>query len=101
MTTGTNMINVLTRFKAQSGKEKALLELLKSLVQPTRNELGCVKYELHQENEKQGHFIFIKSFVDHAAFEKHQNTGHFKRLKKEMPELIAQEPEIIILSRHA
>ncbi len=95
------MINVLARFKAQSGKEQALFELLKSLVQPTRNELGCVKYELHEESQSLGQFVFIKSFVDHAAFEKHQNTGHFRRLRKEMPELIAQEPEFIILSKRA
>lgn len=98
---GKNMINVLARFKARSGMEQALLLLLKSSVQPARNELGCVKYELHEDCDNHGQFIFIKSFVDHAAFEKHQNTGHFRRLRKESPPLIAQEPELIILSKHA
>ncbi|MFT5704648.1 MAG: quinol monooxygenase YgiN [Shewanella sp.] len=97
---GEHMIYLLARFKAQSGKEEALLELLKSVVLPTRSELGCVNYELHEENKNKGHYVFIKSFVDISAYEKHKNTRHFKHMMKEAAELITQEPEIITLSKH-
>ncbi|TRY14815.1 antibiotic biosynthesis monooxygenase [Shewanella hanedai] len=94
------MIYLLARFKAQSGKEDALLVLLESVVIAARNELGCVEYELHEENKNKGHFIFIKKFVDSAAYEKHQNTIHFKRLIREMTNLITTPPEIIMLTKH-
>ncbi|WP_258955907.1 putative quinol monooxygenase [Shewanella woodyi] len=97
---GEHMIYLLARFKAQSGKEEALLELLKSVVLPTRSELGCVRYELHEESKEKGHFVFIKAFVDISAYEKHKNTRHYKIMMKEVPELITQKPEIIMLSKH-
>ena len=97
---GEHMIYLLARFKAQSGKEDALLKLLETVVVAARNELGCVEYELHKENKKSGHFIFIKKFVDSAAYEKHQNTIHFKHLMREAPKLISKQPEIIMLSKH-
>lgn len=97
---GEHMVFLLSRFKARSGKEDALLALLESVVLAARNELGCVEYELHKENKKKGHFIFIKKFVDNGAYEKHQNTMHFKRLMREAPKLISTPPEVIMLSKH-
>ncbi|MEC4724483.1 antibiotic biosynthesis monooxygenase [Shewanella sp. D64] len=97
---GEHMVFLLARFKAQSGKEDALLILLESVVMAARNELGCVEYELHKENNKRGHFVFFKKFVDNDAYEKHQNTIHYKRLMREAPKLISTQPEIIILSKH-
>lgn len=52
-------------------------ELLK-LVAPTRAEVGCLEYRLHQDNDKPNLFIFYENWESMAALERHMNSEHFK-----------------------
>jgi quinol monooxygenase YgiN len=51
-------------------------ELLK-LMEPTRNEAGCIEYNLHQDNADPARFIFYETWEDSASLEKHLITEHF------------------------
>lgn len=57
-----------------------VLPLYKELVQKTRYEVGCISYELHQDIQNLGHFIFIEEWVDRAALDSHVVSEHFQRL---------------------
>lgn len=62
-------------------KEKAVeivrTELLK-LIEPTRQENGCIEYTLHQDNTDSSVFIFYEKWENMACLECHLTTPHFR-----------------------
>lgn len=50
-------------------------ELLK-FISPTRNEPGCIRYDLHQDREKSAHFIFYETWTNKAALDQHLASKH-------------------------
>lgn len=57
--------------------DRVMPELLK-LVPLTRQESGCIEYNLHQDNENPAVFIFYETWESAAALEQHMNSKHFK-----------------------
>lgn len=50
---------------------------LQKLVEPTRNEVGCIEYLLHQDCDDPGVFIFYETWESLDCLEKHMSTDHF------------------------
>ncbi|MDD2318949.1 MAG: putative quinol monooxygenase [Geobacteraceae bacterium] len=71
-------IVVLARVKArQDSMETVKCELL-NMVEPTRNEAGCIDYQLHQDTEDPAVFVFYETWESAAALEKHKETDHYR-----------------------
>ena len=81
-------IIVVAHFAAKPGKEAALQELLRSLIEPTRKEAGCLRYELNQEIEKPAAFTFAEKFTNREAFDVHSKSPYVKSLGERSAELI-------------
>jgi quinol monooxygenase YgiN len=88
MASQTDPIIVVAHFTAKPGKEAALLELLCGLVEPTRKEAGCLRYELNQEIENPAAFTFAEKFSSREAFESHVKTPHIKGFGERSPDLV-------------
>lgn len=54
-------------------------ELLK-LIAPTRQEAGCVAYDLHQDNENPAHFMFYELWESRDLWQQHMQAPHIKAL---------------------
>lgn len=51
-------ISVIANFKAKSDQKETLEALLKSVIEPTLHEEGCLKYELYiSENDSSRYFL--------------------------------------------
>lgn len=50
-------------------------ELLK-LIDITRAEPGCLKYDLHQDNENPAHFTFYETWTSKDTLQTHLNNKH-------------------------
>lgn len=50
-------------------------ELLK-LVPTTRAEAGCLRYDLHQDNEDPAHFLFYETWESRELWQAHMNAPH-------------------------
>ncbi|GFE68635.1 putative quinol monooxygenase [Chroococcus sp. FPU101] len=68
--------------------------LLISLVEPTRQEKGCLNYELWQNQENPTEFSFVEEWEDQAALEAHFLTPHFIEARKKIDELLVIQPQI-------
>jgi quinol monooxygenase YgiN len=66
--------------KAKAGEEAAVKEALLSLVEPTRNEPGCLCYNLHQSRTDPTLFMFYEQWASKDAFDAHGKTPHMKAL---------------------
>lgn len=52
------MIHLTATFHAQLGKEQQLKEVLTQALEPTRNEEGCVRYQLFQDKDTRATSFF-------------------------------------------
>lgn len=65
-------------------------ELLK-LVPLTREEAGCIEYNLHQDNEDPAVFVFYETWDTPASLENHMNSDHFKGYVNAVGDLIEEK----------
>jgi quinol monooxygenase YgiN len=66
--------------KALAGQESSVRAALLDLVGPSRDEPGCICYNLHESIDEPGLFIFYEQWTDQAAFDAHCETPHFLAL---------------------
>ena len=76
-------ITVIATFQANPGKEAELQKALASLVTPTRQEAGCINYDLHVSAEYPSRFLFHETWTSRAHLEVRRqdiadtlNSGH-------------------------
>lgn len=79
---------VVAHFKATPGNEAALLGLLRGLIEPTRKEAECLRYELNEEIENPAAFTFAEKFASRDAFTTHLKMRHIKQFAEQSIELI-------------
>ena len=91
-----NSITVTATFQARPGKEVQLRAALIGLLAPTRKEVGCVNYDLHQSPEDSAKFLFHENWTNKAALDAHLQSAHVKALLPRVEELCVAFPEIKI-----
>jgi len=64
----------------QTDKIDVVLPLYKELIEKTKQEQGCIAYDLYHDLKQAGHFVFIEEWVDRAALDAHVQSEHFQRL---------------------
>lgn len=88
------LLTVAARMAAKPGKEDALRKTLMGLIEPTRAEAGCIQYDLHEEQDKPGSFLFFEKWTSKQALDEHLATPYLKHLFTVAPDLIEGEPAI-------
>ena len=89
-------ITVVATFQAKPGQEAELQKALISLVAPTRQELGCINYDLHVSPEDPGKFLFHENWTSQAALDAHLKSPHIAAVLPRVDELCTGFPEIKI-----
>jgi len=51
---------------------------LEKLVPITRQEEGCIQYDLHRDNDNPEHFMFYENWESRELWQKHMNAPHLK-----------------------
>jgi len=89
-------LTVVAAFQARPGKEIDLKNALISLIAPTRQEAGCINYDLHQLPDDPAKFLFYENWQSKAHLDAHMQTPHLKKLIPRVDELCVAFPEIKI-----
>ena len=89
-------LTVVATFQARPGKEAALRVALLSLLAPTRQEAGCINYDLHQSPEDPAKFLFHENWTDKAAMDAHMQTSQIQKLLPRVDELCVEFPQIVV-----
>lgn len=55
---------------------------LEKLLPITREEKGCIRYDLHRDNEDPNHFLFYETWTTRALWQKHMNAPHLAAYMK-------------------
>jgi quinol monooxygenase YgiN len=75
---GMNMIVLLAKSTLQEGKQQDFIAVAEKLVKATREEPGCLYYDLVQDDSEDKVFYFVEKYQDEAAVEAHKNSEHFQ-----------------------
>ncbi len=83
----TKPIIMTVTFQARPGKEAELKEALTEVLTPTRQEEGCLFYDLHVAADDPSKFLFHESWASAAHHAAHDRTPHIQRLRSRIKEL--------------
>lgn len=94
-------LTVVAEILAKPGKENEVRKHLLGFIDPTRQEEGCVQYDLHESTENPGHFIFYENWTSREMLDKHSKSPHIQAFRPLKEELLAQPTRIITARRIA
>jgi quinol monooxygenase YgiN len=87
-------LRVVARVVALPEKVEQLKTILYSLVEPTRAETGCLKYELLQNQADTTDFTFVEEWSTSADLEAHLQSKHIQMAISQLDGLVAVAPDI-------
>ena len=87
-------VHVLALFTADPGKEEELERALLALIEPTRKEAGCIRYDLVQGLGKSAEFAFIEEWESAEHLNAHSQTPHVREAGAKAANLIAKPASI-------
>lgn len=90
---------IIAQFHAKPGCELSLLETLRTVIEPTRAEAGCMKIHLYEALRDPSTFFIQSVWKTEADFELHAQLPHTVRFLKEVANWIDHEVRPIRCAR--
>ena len=84
----TELLTVVAVFRARAGHEMALGAALREMLPPTRQEVGCLNYDLHCSNDDPGLFFFHETWLSADDHRAHLDTPHVRHLLEISPDML-------------
>lgn len=84
----TDHLTIVARIVATPGTEDRLEAAMKVLVAETRQEAGCIQYDLHRTTENSCIFVFYENWETKPLWEAHMNGDAIKRFNEKIPGMI-------------
>jgi len=89
-------LTVVAHLKAKPGQEANLRQELLALIPTTRQEPGCINYDLHQATDDPCSFLFHENWTNKQLLDDHLNRPHLKALLAKADALLAEPPRITL-----
>jgi quinol monooxygenase YgiN len=89
-------LTVVAQIKAKPGQESTVRQELLSLVAPSRNDAGCLKYDLHQALDNPALFLFHENWVSKAHLDAHLQKQDLQAVLARVGQLVAEPPQITL-----
>ncbi len=87
-------IRAVAQVVACTDKIPEVHAILQGIVAPTRQEPGCLNYQLLQHRSNPAVFLFIEEWSDEQAIDAHFGTPHIREALVKVTPLLAQAPDI-------
>ena len=89
-------VKVVALVTVKPGQDDAFIAAAQTCVAASRAEAGVIRYDLWQEQEGEGRFVFDELYVDDAAVRAHMASDHFKSFGIAARDLAAARPTIVM-----
>ncbi|WP_106475886.1 putative quinol monooxygenase [Phytohalomonas tamaricis] len=81
-------INIVATIVAKPGQQDAVEKALKQVVEPSRGDDGCERYELHRDRNDEHCFYMVERWRDVESLDAHEQQDHFRTLVDALDEAI-------------
>ncbi|MEX1133751.1 MAG: putative quinol monooxygenase [Acidimicrobiia bacterium] len=92
----TAIVKVIATFVPEPSRVSDFVDLLKSMVQSSRAEPGCLRYDFYEDGE--GRFFMLEDYQDQAAVKAHRESDHYKEYRSKVAEMLAAPITVTVLS---
>src|SRR5262245_5889759 len=89
-------VHVIARHWARPDKIEEVRKILLSLIEPTRAEPGCLRYELLQRLDDPTDFTFVETVASEDALKMHAAAPYIAGLQPKLAGLIARPSEVMV-----
>jgi quinol monooxygenase YgiN len=87
-------IHVIARHTARPETIDDVRRILLELIEPSRAEPGCLKYELFQNADAPADFTFMEAFASDEALKAHAAAPYISGLAARLKDLVARPSEV-------
>ena len=87
-------LRVVAHMKSNVESTAEVRELLKGLVAPTREEPGCISYELLHSNDDPTQFTFVEEWRSEADLEAHFGTPHIQAVLERWDDVMSGQLDL-------
>jgi len=77
-----NNLAIVARIEANPDKIELVKTELLRLIEPTLKEVGCIQYDLHQDNDNPAVFMFYENWESREIWQEHMNNTHLAEYMK-------------------
>ncbi|NJK79622.1 MAG: antibiotic biosynthesis monooxygenase [Anaerolineales bacterium] len=88
-------VRVVARIIAQPDAIDEVRSVLIDLIEPTRQESGCVAYEVLQADDRPAQFVVLEIWATRTDFQQHMESDHFNRAADRLAKVVAETPSIL------
>ena len=90
-------VSVFASFHPHPGREVELRALLTWMVERTRAEPGCERYDLYEERDAGGVLHLFERYRDQEALETHRATEHYVEYRHKVAEMLRDPIGVVVL----
>ncbi len=87
-------IVLIARLKVKADKVEQARSAALAIVAASRNEAGCINYDIHQSIEDETIFFWHETWANKAAIDEHFATPFFQEFFAVVGEVAAEPPQI-------
>ena len=91
------MLAVVAQIKVKPGAEAQFEAIAAELAAASRQEAGCVEYDLWRTNET-GVYAFVEKYRDADAADAHRKSDHFRTIGRAMGAFMEGPPTVLRLT---
>jgi quinol monooxygenase YgiN len=90
-------VHVIAIFYAEIGKEDEMESVLRDLIEPTRKEPGCIRYDLLRslKGENYVEFVFVEEWASEETLDAHGRSEHLQALRGRLKGSMGSLPRVI------
>lgn len=90
-------ISIFASFVPKAGHEEDVEHILRDMLEPTRGEPGCRRYDLFRTRGETGGFHLFEIYDDFAAVEHHRSTAHYKAYRAMIEQHLAAPIQAVLM----
>ena len=91
-------LTLIASMKAKPGQEEELGRRLSALVAPSRQEEGCINYDLHRSNDDPAVWMLYENWRSKADLDLHFETPYLKDFLGRAEEVLAGDMDVRFFS---
>jgi quinol monooxygenase YgiN len=88
------VIVVVGRVQTDAERRDDLVRLAQDVARASRQESGCLNYELFADPEDEHRFVIVEEWADEAALQEHFRTPHIDHFMRHFPATLSAPPDV-------
>ena len=91
-------LHVVAVLKAKEGKESIVRDAMQSIVGPSRQDKGCIRYDLYEAQGASGTLVNLETWASQEDLNEHMKSPHLGAAFGSAGEALDGAPQIYLLS---